>query len=942
VTHMMGMFSKSIFNQPIGTWDVSKVTNMNSMFDNSEFNQSIGDWNVSNVDNMRRMFRESIFNKDISNWCVILDVDNREFSDNGSLIDEYLPIWGTCPYFAPKPIKLDYPDSSDVNVELKTTFRFNKVDYAKTYNINIFNSDTSLILDETVDSLSFSLSDSLFSNRVYFWRVRGISDTTIHNKRLILDGEWSNTWQFKTKVIPPTKITLSKPENDSSGVNPEVDFTWFDAHADSFQIQVTTNDFESLIIDAITSDTFYTAPLDYNTQYKWRVRGINSLGEGEWSDSWSFATHPTITLDNGIIKCKGVPPGFTRNILGKEYEVVNKQMLNLKIQNNQPINTLCVSNITYMNGLFRNSLLVNPDFANTESFNIETWDVSNVTDMGGMFAGTVFNQDISNWDISNVSNMGGMFENSEFNKPIGNWDVSNVTSMSNLFKNSLFNQDISNWNVEKVTHTIGMFEGSQFNQPIGDWNFKEIHQMYSMFKNSVFNQPLEHWNVFNNTDFRFMFQGSQFNQDISDWCVLYINTTPIDFSTDGALSDEYKPLWGQCPIRPLVPNRLSPIQEQQKVPRDIIFKWTGDSLSTNYRLQLFKGLETLVVDTLVTSMSFNINDILSPNTQYYWRMQGVNKDIKRQTSEFSALIYLSSEWSDYWSFTTGTFQRIDLKSPSNDTLLIGKDVTFNWTIESSSEKYNLQISSDDFETLHTNEITTNNTAIISELSYNTKYSWRVRAISSADTSSWSEVWDFTTVDVPLISPPLSTPFNEQVNVGTLTEFTWNEVESSVSYHLQVSTDEGFSSFVFDSSKVGSTSFTLSEPLNENTTYFWRMKSISDNELRNSEWSDTLTFTTGVRTSIEDELIPQEYILSQNYPNPFNPSTQIQYALPEATQVTLEVFNSVGQKVMEMVNGQKSAGYHTATFDASGLSSGVYLYKLTTPSFSQTNKMLLIK
>ena len=63
---------------------------------------------------------------------------------------------------------------------------------------------------------------------------------------------------------------------------------------------------------------------------------------------------------------------------------------------------------------------------------------------------------------------------------------------------------------------------------------------------------------------------------------------------------------------------------------------------------------------------------------------------------------------------------------------------------------------------------------------------------------------------------------------------------------------------------------------------------------------------------------------------------------EATQVTLEVFNRVGQKVMELVNGQKSAGYHTATFDASGLSSGVYLYKLKTPSFTETKKMLLIK
>jgi hypothetical protein len=89
-------------------------------------------------------------------------------------------------------------------------------------------------------------------------------------------------------------------------------------------------------------------------------------------------------------------------------------------------------------------------------------------------------------------------------------------------------------------------------------------------------------------------------------------------------------------------------------------------------------------------------------------------------------------------------------------------------------------------------------------------------------------------------------------------------------------------------------------------------------------------------------VPEKFNLQQNYPNPFNPSTQIQYALPEATRVTLDVFNSVGQKVMELVNGQKSAGYHTATFNASALSSGVYLYKLTTPSFTETKKMLLIK
>ena len=110
----------------------------------------------------------------------------------------------------------------------------------------------------------------------------------------------------------------------------------------------------------------------------------------------------------------------------------------------------------------------------------------------------------------------------------------------------------------------------------------------------------------------------------------------------------------------------------------------------------------------------------------------------------------------------------------------------------------------------------------------------------------------------------------------------------------------------------------------------------------SDWSESWSFTTGISTNLEKIFRPFEYKLNQNYPNPFNPTTSIQYSLPQNTSLTLTVYDILGQKVMELVNGQKTAGLHTATFDASGLSSGVYLYKLTNPSFTQTKKMLLIK
>lgn len=89
-------------------------------------------------------------------------------------------------------------------------------------------------------------------------------------------------------------------------------------------------------------------------------------------------------------------------------------------------------------------------------------------------------------------------------------------------------------------------------------------------------------------------------------------------------------------------------------------------------------------------------------------------------------------------------------------------------------------------------------------------------------------------------------------------------------------------------------------------------------------------------------MPNEFLLFQNFPNPFNPVTQIQYSLPISSEVRIEIYNSVGQLVELLVNESKQAGYYTATFDASGLATGVYMYKLTTPSFTQTKKMLLIK
>ena len=90
------------------------------------------------------------------------------------------------------------------------------------------------------------------------------------------------------------------------------------------------------------------------------------------------------------------------------------------------------------------------------------------------------------------------------------------------------------------------------------------------------------------------------------------------------------------------------------------------------------------------------------------------------------------------------------------------------------------------------------------------------------------------------------------------------------------------------------------------------------------------------------LTPGSYYLAQNYPNPFNPSTKIKYSIPQLSQVTLKIFNALGEEIATLVNEEKVAGYYSVEFNAATLPSGVYFYRIQAGEFVQTKKMILIK
>ena len=114
------------------------------------------------------------------------------------------------------------------------------------------------------------------------------------------------------------------------------------------------------------------------------------------------------------------------------------------------------------------------------------------------------------------------------------------------------------------------------------------------------------------------------------------------------------------------------------------------------------------------------------------------------------------------------------------------------------------------------------------------------------------------------------------------------------------------------------------------------------------WYQAQDFITTIE-QISNEL-PKQFRLEQNYPNPFNPSTTIEFALPKSSFVTLKVYNLLGEEVATLFAEQRSAGIHKLNWDAKGLASGVYLYRLEArdPStgsgqvFVQAKKLILMR
>lgn len=106
--------------------------------------------------------------------------------------------------------------------------------------------------------------------------------------------------------------------------------------------------------------------------------------------------------------------------------------------------------------------------------------------------------------------------------------------------------------------------------------------------------------------------------------------------------------------------------------------------------------------------------------------------------------------------------------------------------------------------------------------------------------------------------------------------------------------------------------------------------------------EIIEFMVNIKDDFRNNLRPDKFELSQNYPNPFNMSTNIKFALPESSNITLKVYDMLGREIKTLADGFYTAGIHSVRFDGGRQASGIYYYRLTTPNYMQKRAMVLLK
>lgn len=849
------------------------------------------------------------------------------------------------------------PANNAINQLVRPTLSWTATGCATGYDVQIATDAafTNLVQSITNNTTtSYTPPTALNNGTTYYWRTRARS--------AIMLSSWSTTRTFTTVFPTPPTPVLVVPDNGATAQQLTTSLSWNPAlGAATYNLQVSTDPtFATTVVNATLTGTSYnfTTTTNFATYY-WRVNATNITGTSAYSAVWNFrtiiGTPSPATPTSGItgvlnpvnVSWTGVPGAISYDI--------------------QAATDASFTVLTYNGNISGTTAMLTGLLDNNQYF----WRIRAVADA----------VERSNW--SSVWTFSTMVGTPSLAKPFDgaldqpqtitiSWNAVqgqatyNVQVASDiLFKNLVVNKtnvagtsvDVTGlqpntlyyWRIQASNPTNGTGSWSNtftFNTIVG--KVTGIAPLNAR-KGVTLPVSLEWSNAGANRTYQIEIAlDAQFkNIVVTDE---KIGSTIGVYGRNAGLKDYTQYYWRVRPISQtniqipwsdvlnFVTNIGAPVlmmpannAVNQKIATTLT--WVAPAGATKYTVRVYedtdiKTLEFEDVDVVGTSI---MPTGLEPESKYIWTVQATDAD------------NYTSEWSASWKFATTTvFAAVPtLDKPANNAMDAALAPTLEWKEAEYAQTYDVQVSSySNFSSTLVN--LTGLTAVtlpVSGLSSGERYFWRVRSVNAAGPSAWSETWTFvvsaqTPAIVSLFAPGNGAD-KQEVNVS----LQWTELSGGVTYQLQVSENNTFTSTVLDKSSLALTTYGVSglQPL---TTYYWRVR--GQNTAGDGPWSDVWSFKTKEVNSVNDELVLSGATLEVIYPNPVTHNAAIGFTLARPATATLSVVNALGNTVATLGTGEFADGTHSFVWETDNMPSGMYAVRLSIGGASLTRMVNVVK
>jgi photosystem II stability/assembly factor-like uncharacterized protein len=835
------------------------------------------------------------------------------------------------------------PENNSTGISLDPVLFWASVDVVDSYRLQVSTSSSfsSPVIDESgISDTSYSVN-GLDDDRKHYWRVAAEYGGEINI--------WSVTYNFRTRVSPPSAPSLRSPGDGAEGVPRMLNLDWtYVSGTDTYHLQVAEDSEFSLLVfedSTITGTDYDVGPLGEETKYYWRVRAKNEGGISPYSDTYNFTT--SIYLIN--------PPPAPELILpdnGVRLQPVTLELNWSYVSSADTYHLQVSENPGFSDPVINDSTLTNDEqtVGPLEESTTYYWRVRAKNEGGySAYSATFsFTTESENWRIQLNECVFSIYFIDENTGWAAGYDIFKTTdggdtwdeiyTPSETLRDIYFINSLTGWAVGQNGLIIKTTNGGDTWETLNSETTDDMEAVY--FINSSIGWVTGECGIVKTTDggdswinqfpieLEYVSINSVYFTDENNGWAAGFN---ILRTTDGGEN------WTECMVDGsygmwFMLNSLFFADENNgwAVGYDGVYK-TSDGGLTWYS-------QTDLID-------IEYNDVYFTDEMTGW-IAGEQGIIIKTTDGGESWDYLYSETSDRiddvhfvnqdigWIAVGCTIMKSEtgggevcalpvpiLESPYDYEYVYPEDVTLSWYPIPSALSYRLQISNTGVFTdpVFDEEGLTLTSYSISDPDSGMVYYWRVNVSNGSDTSHWSGIWRFTVYEISLSKPVLELPAEGSTIIDPLPiDLSWNETADADHYNLQVADNPDFNNPLFDEVVFFGTTESISYGLASYTTYYWRVRALNYSGGM-SPWSDVWNFTTSGSVYVNELNSDIQYKL---YPNPVNDILYIEGF--ENKSVNISVFSLDGKLLIQ--KHEKGITH----LNISDLQSGIYIIKIVNP------------